>query len=248
MIVKQVQFAIQLLEYFAQRRTPATLSEIADHFGWPRSSTFNLIDTLSHTGLLYEPRYRGGYYPSRKLLKLAHAIVADGPLSERLRTCVTNIANKTDETAALCALSGIQTVLVEVVEASSPIRYFAQVGQRVPTYATSAGRALLSLLSPRERTAILRRTEYERYASDTLMTLEAVEQDIEMSKERGWFLNNNGYEPDLIGVAIPMPLEERQFCLLVAGPAYRTENRIAELAQLLQEEIAEYMRERGEHD
>ncbi len=248
MIVKQVQYAFQILEFFASRRSPATLSEISDHFGWPRSSTFNLIDTLSHGGYLYEPKYRAGYYPSRRLFKLAHQTIVEGPISERLRACVASIAARTDETAALCALSGPQTVFVEVVESSFPIRYFADIGQRVPTQATSAGRALLAMLSKKERTAILRKCELKRYATSSLTSIEEVEADVEVSKDRGWAQNINGFEPELVGLAVPMPLGERQFSLMVAGPSYRMLDRIPELAKMLLDEVDNYLRERGEHD
>ncbi|AEC21250.1 regulatory protein, IclR [Pusillimonas sp. T7-7] len=248
MIVKQVQYAFQILEFFATRRNPATLSEISDHFGWPRSSTFNLIETLSLGGYLYEPKFRAGYYPTRKLFKLAHDTIVDGPISERLRACVVNIAARTDETAALCALSGPQTVFVEVVESSSPIRYFAHIGQRVPTEATSAGRALLSILSRKERGAILRKCDLRRYAPASLMSIDELEEEIEASKARGWAQNINGFEPDLVGLAVPLHLGERQFSLMVAGPSYRVLDRIPELIQILLDEVGHYLRERGEHD
>ncbi|MBV6273373.1 IclR family transcriptional regulator [Alcaligenaceae bacterium CGII-47] len=248
MIVKQVQYAFQILEFFAERRSPTTLSEISNHFGWPRSSTFNLIETLSHGGYLYEPKYRAGYYPSRKLFKLAHQTIVDGPISERLRASVVNVAARSDETAGLCALSGPHTIFVEVVESSSPIRYFAQVGQRVPTQATSAGRALLTMLPRRERTAILRKCELTRYAPDTLMSIDEIDAEVEASKARGWAQNVNGFEPELVGLAVPMPLGERQFSLLVAGPSYRMLDRIPELVKVLLDEVACYMQERGEHE
>lgn len=248
MIVKQVQYAFQILEFFADRRKPATLSEIADHFGWPRSSTFNLIDTLSDGGYLYEPKYRAGYYPSMKLFKLAHQAIVEGPISERLRACVANIAARSQETAALCSLSGPQTVFVEVVESSANIRFFAQVGQRVPTHATASGRALLAILSPKECAAILRKCDFKQYAPDTLMSIEAVEAEVAATKERGWAQNINGYEPGLFGLAAPMDLGERQFSLLVAGPSYRVKDRITELVDMLSEEVAKYLRERRDND
>src|SRR5215467_14375968 len=64
MIVRQAANVLDLLEFFVRRKEPATLSEIADSLGWPRSSTFNLIQTLVDRGYLYEPRPRSGYYPS----------------------------------------------------------------------------------------------------------------------------------------------------------------------------------------
>lgn len=238
MIVKQVAFALQILELFAERKSPATLSEIADHFGWPRSSTFNLIETLSKAGYLHELRHRGGYYPTPRLLKLAEAIVTDGPVSDALKSMVERLAARTGETAILAAPSGGSAVFVEVVESTNPIRYFAQVGQRVPLYATSAGRAILSLFSPKERAAILEKTDYQRFAPGTLMSAAEVEAEIARSRARGWFLNNNGFSPDLLGIAVPLPMPDRHFCLMVAGPAYRLEAQIDALAGEVQGAIA----------
>lgn len=240
MLVRQVQHAIRILEYFAGRHHPATPAEIADFFGWPRSSTLNLVETLAAAGLLYEPKFRTGYYPTTRLLTLAQDIVANGPITDQLIACVTHVAEKTSETAALCALSGTETVFVEVRESCSPIRYFAHVGQRVATHATSAGRALLSMVSAKERSAILKRCEFVPFAADSLMTPEAVEADIQASMARGWFLNDNGFEPDLIGVAIPMPVQNRLFCLMVACPAYRGRQRIQEFADILCAEVRAY--------
>lgn len=242
MIVKQVACALQILELFAERKSPATLTEISDHFGWPRSSTFNLIETLREAGFLYELRHRAGYYPTPRLLTLAQAIVTDGPLSEGLKAMVARLAARTGETAILAAPSGTSAVFVEVIESRNPIRYFAEVGQRVPLYATSAGRAILGLLSPKERMAILQKTRFERFAPATLMTAEAVEADVQASLARGWFLNNNGYSPDLLGLAVPLPLTDRQLCLMVAGPAYRLAERVEELVVVVREEIDAYLK------
>lgn len=246
MIVKQVFYAIQILEFFASRKKPATLSEIAEHFGWPRSSTFNLIETLSKSGLLYELKYRAGYFPTRRLLELARAIVAEGPLSDRLRLMTTSLAERTGETAVLAGVSGLSAVFLEVVESPSPIRYFTHLGERVPLHATSSGRALLSTFSQRERAALLRKLEYARFAPDTLMSAEEVEADIEKSVAQGWFLNNNGYVRDLIGVAIPLPLPDRQLCLMVAGPAFRLENRLPEMVAAVRAEIDSYLADVGD--
>lgn len=238
MIVKQVQNALQILEFFASRKRPAGLSEIADHFGWPRSSTFNLIETLARAGYVYEPRHRGGYYPTHRLLSLAQSIVEHGPVSDELHAMVANVAVASGETAVLVGLSGGMGVFVDVVESTHPIRYIAEIGQRVPLYATSAGRALLSMLSPRERGAILKKTDYVRFAPATLMTAEAVEAEIARSRRDGYYVNDNGYSLDLVGVAVPLSVPDRHLCLLVAGPAYRASAQIETLAALLFREIA----------
>jgi len=80
MIVRQAANVLEIMEFFAQVRKPATLAEIADHFGWPRSSTFNLLATLSEKGYLYEPRPRAGFYPTPRWLAMARMISEVEPL------------------------------------------------------------------------------------------------------------------------------------------------------------------------
>ncbi|MEO3388071.1 IclR family transcriptional regulator [Mesorhizobium sp. CAU 1741] len=241
MIVRQVQNAIRILEYFVDRKSPATLSEIADEFGWPRSSTFNLIETLCKNGLLHEPRFRGGYYPTHRLLTLGTQIVSHGPLSEAIHAMVASLARATDETAVLSGLSGNHGVFLDVVESSQPIRYFAHVGQPIPLYATAAGRALLSLLSARDRATILSRTDYVRYAPNTAMSAEEVERFIAEGTAKGYFMNDNGYAPDLLGIAIPLPIKTQHLCLMVAGPSFRMQPRVEELLASVRDAIDRYL-------
>lgn len=55
MNVKQAANVLDLLEFFARHKRPATLAEVAKAMEWPRSSTFNLLGTLASRGFLYEP-------------------------------------------------------------------------------------------------------------------------------------------------------------------------------------------------
>jgi DNA-binding IclR family transcriptional regulator len=135
----------------------------------------------------------------------------------------------------------LNAIFLEVVESRSPIRYFTHVGERVPLHATSSGRAILSIIPPKERATLLRKLDYVQFAPDSLMSPEEVEADIQKSIKRGWFLNVNGFIPDLLGVAMPLPLPDRQLCLLVAGPVFRVGDHLDELVAALRAEVDRYM-------
>ena len=98
MLVRQAANVLELMEYFARRKRPATLAEISDDLGWPRSSTFNLVGTIADKGWLYEPRARNGYYPSPRWLMLARAVADAEPLPDAAHALVTEIADQTGET------------------------------------------------------------------------------------------------------------------------------------------------------
>lgn len=241
MDVRQVINVLELMEYFAERGRPATLAEIARHFGWPRSSTFNLLGTLLNRGYLYEPRAREGYYPSPIWLPLIQKIDRAAPVPHELESLVEALRNRTGETAVVGAISGMHVLFITVMESAQAIRYTASMGKIVPIHATAIGRALLSLLSDQERTAILRRAVFERYTSTTLMSVESVENEIENSKQRGYFEGVGEFTQDLGGIALPLVAMRRHLAVLVAGPVTRVHPRKDEIVQIMREEIQRYI-------
>jgi IclR family transcriptional regulator, acetate operon repressor len=233
MIVRQAANVLEILEYFARTKKPATLAELADHFGWPRSSTFNLLTTLSEKGYLYEPRPRAGYYPTLRWLAMARMIAEVEPLPAWTHALIAELSAQTGETAAIAAPSGTIAVFIDVVESSAPIRYFAQIGHRIPIHATSSGRALLLQYSPEERNALYRKIEFKQYGPSTPISIDAVETELRASLARGYCQSFADYSRDLAGVAIPLPVGDRRLSVVVAGPEFRFGPKIPEVAALL---------------
>lgn len=219
--VRQAANALEVLEYFARRLRPATPAEMADELGWPRSSTFKLIGTLAGMGYLYEPRARGGYYPSPRWLTLAEAVTRAEPLPERFHRLARDLMGATGETVAIAAPAGVFATFVDVVESRQPVRYFAKVGDRVPIHAASAGRALLAQMPASERERLYRKIDFVRYAPTTPASPDEVEARIAEAAQLGWHQSNMEYTPDLAGVAMPLPGGDRLLSVVVVGPVSR---------------------------
>ena len=239
MAVRQIQNALALIEFFAARGAPASLAEIQSHFGWPRSSTYNVLSTLVERGYMYEPARRGGYYPTRRWLEMARAFVGADPVDARLSTMLASLAEETGETAILAAPAGRHSVYVDVIESTSPVRYAARTGMRVPIHAGASGRALLSSYSVAERRRTLDGINYRRYGEGALMSPEAVEAEIAASLARGWFQSLHEYDADLAAVALPMIAVGRRLAVAVAGPVSRLGERCEDMADILARHVDE---------
>jgi len=236
--VRQVANVLELIAFFAERGRPATLAEISRHFGWPRSSTFNLLGTLVSRGFLYEPRARDGYYPSPRWSELVQRIEHAAPISAPLRALTQTLWERIGETVVLAAVSGSQALFIHTIESAHAVRYSAPVGKLVPLHVTATGRALLSLMPDADREAILKKAIFERYTASTLLSVDAVETEIARSRARGWFESAAEFTPDLGGVAVALPLKDRQLAVLAAGPIFRVQPNYVSMAQLMREEIS----------
>ncbi|RLQ85263.1 IclR family transcriptional regulator [Notoacmeibacter ruber] len=238
MAVRQIENLIALLEYFAERQEPATLADIARDFGWPRSSAHNILITLSYAGYLYEPKARGGYYPSSRWTQLGQAFSDGEPLPEALRNIIVDLGKRTGETAWISAPSGLYAVFLAVVESLAAVRYAAQVGNRVPIHITASGQALMSQMPERDREILLRKASYGNWGRNAARSIEEVRQQMAEAAERGWFKSASYFSPDLGGVAVPIVLGSRVFSVTVAGPIYRMEDRFAPYAEEIYAAIA----------
>jgi DNA-binding IclR family transcriptional regulator len=185
MRVKQAANVLDILEFFARERRAASLAELSTHFGWPRSSTFNLISTLVERGFLYEPKPRGGFYPTPRWLALAEEIAEAEPLPEPARALLRDLAAETGETVWIAAHSGQHAVLMSVIQSAQAVRYTAEPGRRVPLHGTASGQAIMSQMSAAQVAGILRRAVFERFGPGTPMSVEEVEESIRSSLERG---------------------------------------------------------------
>ncbi|NNM74048.1 IclR family transcriptional regulator [Enterovirga aerilata] len=240
MHVKQAANVFDLIEYFERRRSPATLAEISDDLGWPRSSTFNLVGTIVEKGYLYEPRPRGGYYPTPRWLSLAQSVTEAEPLPEAVGSAVAEIAAATGETVAVAALTGIHAMFLHVVESRHSVRYHAKVGDRVPVHASSVGRALLSQLPLNVREGIYRKIGFERFSHTTPMSVETIERELAAAEARGYHQSSSEYIPDLAGVSFPIAVGARKLSVVVAGPTSRCFERRPETAATMQKALARH--------
>jgi IclR family transcriptional regulator, acetate operon repressor len=233
MIVRQAANVLDLLEYFAQEKAPLSLAEISAAMRWPRSSTFNLLTTLAQRGFLYEPRPRGGYYPSPRWSWLLQGIAETDLLSDGLRNAVQEVATTSGETAAITAPSGTNFVFLHVVESTAAIRFSAQVGHQMPIHTTAGGRALLAQYSTRERAMVLKKVKFDKQAPRPLACADQVEAEIKRAAVRGWHENFGGVAPDLCGVALPIGVLGRRLSVVIGGPTNRMRARIPQIAAML---------------
>jgi len=238
--VRQVANMLDLLEFFANHGRPASLAEIAQYFDWPRSSTFNLLSTLTARGYLFEPEVRGRSYPTPRWLSIAQTIAAADLVPEALVRLATDLNQRTGETVCIGGASGNYLIFLEVIQSKEIVRYAPEVGQRTPIHATASGHSILSQWPSRQRTRLLRKVTFERYGSGTPMSIEAVEAQILSGLFRGWFRSASNYSVDLGGVALPIIIAERIFSLTVAGPLNRMDSRMVEIAMIMHEAVAQH--------
>ncbi len=234
MIVRQAANVLEIMEFFAQTRKPATLAEIADHFGWPRSSTFNLLATLSEKGYLYEPRPRAGFYPTPRWLAMARMISEVEPLppwthhADR-RSLRGDRRDRIDRGAGRRD-GGVHRRRRDPRPRSAISRPSATACRSTPPPA--AARCCCNIRR-KSATPSIARSSSSNTGPSTPISIEAVEIELRNSIARGYCQSFADYSRDLAGAAIPLPIGDRRLSVVVAGPEFRIGPKVPEVAALI---------------
>lgn len=234
MSVKTALRVIEIIETYAREKRALPLSELARLLDVPVSSCLALIRTLTGLGYLYETGRRQGYYPTGRLLAMAQRIARADPVLDRVYPSLVELRDATRETIVFAKLAQDgRVVYLDVLDSPHTIRYAPVAGEFKDVHANSLGKALMSLLDGAAQDALLGATPLTRYNERTLVTRDAVLQDIEHSRQRGWFMNSGESIADVGAIAWPVTLSGEHYAISVGGPIYRIEPHQEEYARIL---------------
>jgi IclR family transcriptional regulator, KDG regulon repressor len=202
--VKSALRTVEVLTAVSKAPDGLTFGDILDAMGWPRSSTYNLLQTLTMTRFLElnedDRRYRIGI----RLWEAAQGFELDRELAQVATPFLEEANTELDETVQLAILDGIENVYIAKVEAHHHLKLMSEVGSRLPAHATGLGKVLLAGLSPEEVERRFAGVEMQKYTSRTLSSLRDLQRELEAIRNRGYAVDTSEYTIGVYCVAVPI--------------------------------------------
>ena len=212
---------LDLMAMLAQERRPLGLGEIARKLEISKSSTHELLSTLTERGFVQ--RRDGGIYELGlkawevgSTASISLLISAAAPVMER-------IAARINEDVVLGVLSGFESINVHIVDSGQAVRVYAPVGTRFPAHHASTGLLLLAFQPEGYLETVLPPT-LSAASPLTITDPGRLRTELTRIRARGYALNVGGWQIDVAGIATPvLNVEETAIAALcVAAPRYRT--------------------------
>ena len=230
---------LTLFEAFAEKKRPLTLTELAESMGIAASSCFNLVRAVEDKGYLYAAKARGALYPTRRIFDVARSIFASDVVSPHIRDRMETLRDEVGETTCLAYRRGQEVVYLEVQESLHSIRFSVKVGETRDLHSNSMGKAILGSLPDAERARLLKTLSYRKHSAKTLTSPAALERDIALGRERGWYSNFGETAPDALAAAVPVRIGGETYGLAFVGPRYRVEPHLERSVKSLTRAAAE---------
>lgn len=178
--IQVIARAAAVLRALRDNQTGMSLGQIAERVGLARSTVQRIVAALQTERLVISDSNGGGLRLGPELHALADA--AQYNIVEHCRLLLTELTQKTGETADLSVLRGAGMIFLDQVPGTHRLRTVSSVGEVFPLTSTANGRACLAQM-PLEQAAKLVQNEWDRIGVDG--DLVAFQQELATIRETG---------------------------------------------------------------
>ncbi len=224
------------------------VTRIADLLGREKSQVSRTLKALSEYGLVernQDSTYRLGW----GLFALAQ-VAGERRLLDAAVPGMRGIALSLGESVHLSVLQGTGTLTVLSESSGRTVQAVSWVGRITPAYCTSSGRALLLDSTEEDLERIFANVEFVALATRTVSSVHELALRIAKARRHGYVVVDEEFEPDLIGVAVPIRDANGTIVasLNVSAPRFRFLRRVAPAARELLAVSAELSHQLGARD
>lgn len=215
---RSIKRTLEVLEFFNDAGTTATVAEISRGLGYPQSSTSILLRNLMELGYLAYERETRRYRPTARIALLGWGarshLLGDG----KLMSALDEIAERTGELVYLATQVGLSVHYIHVIQATNPIRLHLPVGAVRPLVGSTSGHLFLSAMTDAEIADIHRRAT-DVAEGTPLPTLAKVMAEVEAVRKRGYTISTNTMSPGggLVARLLPRQLALQMMAVGIGG-------------------------------
>ena len=195
--------AVRLLDQFRAADT-LTLAELSERLRMSKSTVHRLLSSLEQVGFIERGSQAGSYRLGMKLFELGSLVQNRMRLRQIALHYMTELVERTEETAFLFILDGSHALCIERVEGQHVQSLAIKVGGRLPLNAGGASRVLLAFAPENVRESYLAQDSFHRFTQHTIVDPETLRRDIEKTREQGYALSHDDVTIGVAALGVPL--------------------------------------------
>ena len=233
---RTLQRGLDMLELLGAHAEGLALCELAQALRLPRSTAFNLAQTLTRLGYATQREDTGKYRLGLKMFEIGAGAMHQVDVMELIRGCMAEVHHKINETMHLGVRAERDTLYIDKLDSTQSIRMTSYVGSRAPLYCTALGKAILSTMDDDEVRRLYADTPMTALTPHSITSLDRLLEQLAEVRSRGYAVEREESNENVCCVAIPLRNREGRavYALSVSAPSFRMgEEAIAHCADLL---------------
>jgi DNA-binding IclR family transcriptional regulator len=180
---------MSVLESLVESPEGASLKDVAARVSLIKSSVFRILFTLKELGYVEQVSESGRYRLTFKTAGLVRRSIEHLTLGKLARSRLVNLRDRLQESVWLAERRRHGIILIDVVEASHPLKLAFDVGDLCPVHATALGKAIAAFLSPEQVDRLLPKGKLPKLTSRTLTSRTELKAELARVRQHGYAIN-----------------------------------------------------------
>jgi DNA-binding IclR family transcriptional regulator len=194
---------LQILEALAILDKHATLQELVDQTGLPKSSVYVILATLEK--LRYVERDANNtYHLGPKAIQFGAAATQTANLSQLFHRAARKIVEECGETVQLAILDQADVIYVAREDGTRQVQLVSRIGRRLPAHATGLGKALLAALPEDSFNSLFANRQLAILTAHTINSVSLLRDELNLVREQGYAHDNQESAEGLQCLAAPI--------------------------------------------
>jgi DNA-binding IclR family transcriptional regulator len=221
--IQALDRAAAILGCFEVGEPELNVRDIAARTGLHKSTAHRILMALQYNGFVEQDPRSGRYHLGLQLVKLGEHAVQRLDVRMIAHPLLEELAQQSRETAHLAVLDGDQVVMLDRVEGSHALSTPSLPGRLFPAHCTSLGKAILAGLDDAEVRRLIGNRPLKRYTAKTLPTVDALLEDLNTTRRRGYATTDEELEVGLCtaGAAVRDRTGAIAAAISIGGPTAR---------------------------
>ena len=181
-----------------------SVTEIARKLDMYPSKVSRMLSTLEAEEFIQRDLKTSKYRLGIGFFTLGMAYIFNLPLRKIVRPHIEQIARELNMTVSWAILRNSSVIVVDRVQNLNIDLLTYRLGLNVPIHCTSLGKILLAYLPPEKRKELLDSVELKRFTANTIVDPRVIEENLKLSAERGYAVDEAETHADLNCLAVPI--------------------------------------------
>jgi IclR family acetate operon transcriptional repressor len=177
-------------------------ADIARSLQIPVTTTLRIMATLQLEG--YVRKVEGRFELGPVLIHLGNASLAGTEIRTAALPVLQQLTHDTVETSHLAIPCDDRALIVAVQDSPHPLRAASRPGYLAELHCSSTGKIFLAFVHGHRLPEVLGRNALLRRTPHTLTTAAEVKREVELTRRRGYSLDNEEYHPGVRCLAAPV--------------------------------------------
>lgn len=218
-----------------KRKEGAGINELAEATGYSKANVYKHLTTLREQGFVV--RENSTYRLGLKYLDYGGLVREQIEGSQWIKSKIAEVAEMTGEVAQYMVEDRGKSVIVFKEVGHQGVAIRTRVGKHLPVHQVASGKAMLAYLPDARVEEIVTTHGLPAATENTITSHQALSNELETVRERGYAVNRAESTKGLFAVAAPVrtPDETAIGACTVSGPSYRIkkDGKVDHIAEIL---------------